>query len=340
MRLVAVQIGEEHDAGFIRMCWALEDVTRQRHRGRERRVIGGLVAAVERLERRGGRGRDRVEDAEQRVAVTPLVAQNEALVIEVVPGVHAHTAREPAAQRDLALRIEQGDLDPVDLGAVLADDRETGVHRRVDIARAPIAGELRIEHVAQPVEDHGAAHLPQHGPVDARVVVRPARRARQRPARHQDHTSPQAFHVSDLFRVRALHVGQRDAIGRRELVGARAAHDRAVPPGGARFGERAADQLARRGPIEPHAALGGVHRFRDPEPKGPQVAAVREGSVPIDARRGQRIRVGTRVGHDVGRRERHPTLDGARGRGPYHRFVRRVGLDRAVGARQANDRTG
>src|SRR5256886_16881631 len=95
MPLVAVQIGEEHDAGFIRMRWALEDVTRQRHRGRERRVIGGRVPAVERLERRGGGRRVRVGKAEQRVPVNPGVTQNEGPGTEVVPAVDAHTALYP-----------------------------------------------------------------------------------------------------------------------------------------------------------------------------------------------------------------------------------------------------
>src|SRR5881398_2052246 len=111
-------------------------------------------------------------------------------------------------EREAALHVEQRDLDPVDLGAVLADDREAGVHGLVDIARAPVAGELRVEHVAEPVQDDGAAHLPQHGPIDPSVVVGPARRARQGPARHQDDPSPLLFHVADLLFVRALHVGQ------------------------------------------------------------------------------------------------------------------------------------
>src|ERR1044072_5752679 len=87
--------------------------------------------------------------------------------VEIVARVEAHTARETATQRDFALRVEQGDLDPVDLGAVLADDREAGIRGLVEIASAPVPRELRIEHVAEPMQDHRAAHLPEDRAVDA-----------------------------------------------------------------------------------------------------------------------------------------------------------------------------
>src|SRR4051812_27176188 len=52
--LVAVQVGEEHDAGLVRVGRRLEDVTRQRDGWREDRLERGRVAGVERLQRTGG----------------------------------------------------------------------------------------------------------------------------------------------------------------------------------------------------------------------------------------------------------------------------------------------
>ena len=42
---------------------------------------------------------------------------------------------------------------------------------RVEIGGAPVAGERRIEHVAEPMDDHGLAHLRQHAAIDLGVVV-------------------------------------------------------------------------------------------------------------------------------------------------------------------------
>ena len=94
---------------------AAEDVAGERDRRREDRVVAVGVAVVERGERRGRGGRDRVEDAEQRVAVAVLVAADQLRVVEVVAGVEAHAVGERAAERDLALVVEQRDLDAVDL---------------------------------------------------------------------------------------------------------------------------------------------------------------------------------------------------------------------------------
>ena len=270
----------------------------------------------------------------------PRVAQNEPLVVEVVARVHAHAVGEPAAHRDLALRVEQRDFYPVNLRSVLADDRETRVHGLVDVTRAPIARELRIEHVAQPVEDHGLSHLPEDGPVDPGIIVGPPRHARQRPARHQDHPSPTPpslpFHVADLLLVGALHVGQRDCFGRRELVGARAARDRAT--GCARFGQRPADQFARERPAEPHATLRRVHRFGDGEPERPEVAPVGERGFPVEGRLRERISVDERVTHDMRRGVGHPAPDRFRRRAPRHRLAHRVRHDAAVGKRETDGR--
>ena len=54
------------------------------------------------------------------------------------------------------------------LALMMADRR---IHRRVEVGGAPVAGQRRIEHVAEPVDDHGLAHLRQHAAIDLGVVV-------------------------------------------------------------------------------------------------------------------------------------------------------------------------
>ena len=43
------------------------------------------------------------------------IAEDEAVVVEVVAGVHADAGRELAAHGDFEICVEQGDLDAVDL---------------------------------------------------------------------------------------------------------------------------------------------------------------------------------------------------------------------------------
>ncbi len=76
------------------------------------------------------------------------VAPDGCRVVEVVSRVHADSPRQPATQVELALLLEKGDLDAVDLGGVLCDDRDEGVRRDVEVAGAPVAGQGRVEHVA------------------------------------------------------------------------------------------------------------------------------------------------------------------------------------------------
>ena len=159
MVLQAVEVGEEHDAGLVEAGRRLEDVARQRDGGLEQVEELVVAAAAERLE--GGRGdrRDGVEDAEQGVGVAVLVAGDQLGVVEVVAGVHAHALRQAAAHGDLLLLRQERDLDAVDLGGVGLDRGEAGVHRRHVVGVAPVAGQRRVEHLAEPVDDHRLLHL-------------------------------------------------------------------------------------------------------------------------------------------------------------------------------------
>ena len=157
MILMAVEIGHEHDAGLVEPRRRLEDMARQRHRRPQHVVETGLVAGREPRQRVGRRRRDGIEDAEQRVGKALVVAGDQFGVVEIVAGIHLHVLVEPAAHVDLALLVEQRDLDAVDLGGVGVDDADRDIHRRVEVWRAPVIRQRRIEHVAEPVDDHGLA---------------------------------------------------------------------------------------------------------------------------------------------------------------------------------------
>ena len=75
-----------------------------------------------------------------------------------------------------------------------------------DVRRAPIAGELRIEHVAEPVDDHRLARLGEQAVVDLEIVVGRARHAHERAARHQDDRRARRLDRLELLLVGADHV--------------------------------------------------------------------------------------------------------------------------------------
>ena len=70
--------------------------------------------------------------------------------------------------------------------------------------------------------------------------------------------------------------------------------------------DRHLDQLKRALPIETHAALSRVHRFRHPQAAGPQITPVRDGCFPIDRGFDPRIYLGEGVSHDMRSSQRDP----------------------------------
>ena len=170
--------------------------------------------------------------------------------------------------------------------------------------RTPVIRQRRIEHVAEPVDDHGLAHLRQHAVIDPGVVVGVAAELCQRPRRHQDDASAGLFDRRDLLLIGADDVVDGLRILHREVIGAGAGkHQRAAPR--LRRPDRALDQFQRGRPVQPHAALRGVHGFGDAEAEVPDMLAEGNGAVPVDRRRQPRIDVGERVGHHMRRGERH-----------------------------------
>src|SRR5207237_10915080 len=109
--------------------------------------------------------------AQQRVGVPDLVPLDQGGVVEGVAGVHPHAGGQRPAQRDLALLVEQGDLDAVDPVGVLADQGEHGAGGAVEVGGAPVTGQCGVEHVPEPVQDNLSGRLTNESTVDGQVVV-------------------------------------------------------------------------------------------------------------------------------------------------------------------------
>ena len=118
----AIQKREEDDASFVVLRWRREDVSRKRDGGREQFVVAGKVTCIERGQRQRGGRSDGIENSQQRVAVTLLVAEDEAIIVEVVARIHPHARREFSPHGDFQFCVEQGNLDAIDFFFVGADD--------------------------------------------------------------------------------------------------------------------------------------------------------------------------------------------------------------------------
>jgi hypothetical protein len=165
------------------------------------------------------------------------------------------------------------------------------------LGAAPVAGQRRIEHVAEPVHDHRLRRLAT-GCGHRRGRSRPGfADAGQRARGHQDELAAELLDRFHLLFVAANHVvddlassSARWSVPQPEATSA---------PGGLGRVERAAYQFERGRPVQAHAALRGVHRFGHAQAQRPQVAPVGDGGVPVDRAGQPRIHRRQRVGHDV-----------------------------------------
>ena len=233
-----------------------------------------------------------------------FVAGDQFGIVEIVAGIHFYVSVETAAHVDLAALVEQRDFHAVDLRRVGVDDPDRDIHRLVDVLRAPVIRQCRIEHIAEPVDDHRLADLRQHATVYPGIVKRAAADFCQRARGHQDDASAGFFDRLDLLFIGADHVVESPGILHREVIGAGAGKHQRIAPR-LRGPHRTLDQFQRGRPVQSHAALRGIHRFGDAEPEIPDVFAKGDRPVPVNSGIEPRIDVGQRIGHHVGCRKRH-----------------------------------
>ncbi len=337
--LVAVEPGHGHHTGFVEARGCCKDVARQRHGRAEDGVEFFHVALREFAEGGTGSRCNRVEDAQQRIAlaVEPFAAEtvtgDQLGVVEVVAGVHAHAGGQVAAHGDFLVLVKQRDLDAVDLVRVGVDDAQCGVHGLLNIAAAPVARQRRVEHLAQPVQHHRLSGLAQDAVVNTFVIGRAFCHAGQRAAGHDDQFAAQLFNRRHLFFVAGNHLVHGLHVLQHQVVGAATGSDERT--GNVLRGfQRTADQFERGRPVQTHAALRRVHGLSHAQAQRPQVAAVGDGRIPIHGAVDPRIDHGQRVGHHVSGR----IGDAVEGHtcGGLHRCaaLQRVGLQAARGNRQ------
>src|ERR687895_440012 len=139
--LVAVDVSQEDDTSLVVEGRCPEDVTAQGDGWREYLFVWACVPGV--------------EDAQEGVGETFFIAPDQVRVIEVVARVHPDVLREAAAYVDLAVRVEEGDFDAVDLISVVVDNGEAYFRGVVEVVVAPVTTQGRVEHLPEPVDDNG-----------------------------------------------------------------------------------------------------------------------------------------------------------------------------------------
>ena len=163
---------------------------------------------------------------------------------------------------------------------------------------APIARERRIEHLAEPVDDHRLLHLAEDAVVDLGVVVGRARRLHQRAARHQDDAAAELLDRRALLLVGADHVvdgharrpARDDRCRRRRRSARRESPSRRRGCGGS-------VRATSASPCPCRAARCPSPRRR--RGRGPEVVAEGDGALPVDRGVEPGIGVGQRIGDDM-----------------------------------------
>ena len=170
--------------------------------------------------------------------------------------------------------------------------------------------------------------------VDFHIVVRAFGDGGERAARHHHKLAAHRFDRLDLLFVGANDIV--DANSRRgfEVIGPHPAADLDAGTPLRRF-QSVADQFASTRPIEPAAALRGVHGFRDTKPKIPEIVAEMDRLLPIDRRIQPGIGVGQRIGDNMrrGKRNAIEVLRVFFG-GKDNRLACRIRLEPAIGGWQ------
>ncbi len=160
----------------------------------------------------GRRRRYSVEDTKQRMAKSLAVAFDQFGIVEIIAGEAEHAFRQPLTQFDFLGVVEQRNLDAFDLVPVVADDGESGFQCMFERRGAPIAGQLRVEHVSKPVQDDLVAGLAQNLAIDHAVIVGRTCDAGQSSARHHDSPSALRLDKSDLRLIGIDHVVEAPGI--------------------------------------------------------------------------------------------------------------------------------
>ena len=227
-----------------------------------------------------------------------LVAVDQFGKIEIVAGIGLHALRQTPPHAHFLVLVQERQLDAVDLAGVVGDDVDADIHRRDVIGFAPIALQRRIEHFAEPMDDQRLAHLFENAAINLGVIVGRLGGDDQCAARHQDDAAAAGFDRLDLFLIGADDVVDGGRRGRNELVGADAGINGRARHVARRF-DRELDELQRVRPVEPHAALRGVHGFGDAEAERPEMAAIGDGGVPVDRGGQPGIHIGERIGDQM-----------------------------------------
>ena len=216
----------------------------------------------------------------------------------------------------------------------MLDELQAHFGRLVQVERAPVAGQRRVEHIPQPMQDHWLPNLGQHSVVHLHVVIRTGCAGGQRAAGHQNDPPAKALDEADLLLVCPDDLVEGYLRTGFQVVGAGAAGDAPERAQPSRICQRTADQIPGCGPVQAHAALGGVHCLGHRKAQVPQVVSVGQRGVPVDRRAHPWSSVGEWIAHDVGRGVRNTSARRRCVAGEAGRRAEGVGLEATTAVRQ------
>jgi len=117
-----------------------------------------------------------------------------------------------AAHKNFFLIVQQRYFDTVNFCGIGFDDTQRGFKCCLERVSAPIVFQLRIEHIAEPMQDDRLVACVQNLGIDGLILFCGIRDPGQGPAGHHDHPAATFLDGLDLFEIGADHIIDRAGI--------------------------------------------------------------------------------------------------------------------------------
>ena len=259
MRLVPIQPCKIRDPCLVIPRRRPENLMAQGHGGGKQGVIRCQIILGQRLQRLTCGGRDCGENSQQGMRMAQTVARDKIGIVEIVAGIKPHPRRQTRAKGLLMCPVQQRDFDAIHLAGVFRNQRQHKIRCARNVVAAPISRQCRVEHIAQPMQHHRVRRAVNQVAVDAGIGRLRRADCGERAAGHQDQLPARRL---DRLRLRLIRGDDRIGVAQIRqwhMIGPGTAGDTRAHRMGFGGKQRALDQVQRRCPVKPHAALCCVH---------------------------------------------------------------------------------
>src|SRR6202044_1269739 len=105
VRLKSIQKSKKHKTRLIVLGRRSKYVSGERDRRSKKALIKREIAFIKRSQRKRSNWSDRVEDSQQSIAVSLLIALNQPVIVEVITRIHAHAGWQPPTHGNFKVSV-------------------------------------------------------------------------------------------------------------------------------------------------------------------------------------------------------------------------------------------